>query len=82
MGLALLRLKNARKLTLADMGSVIGHTGAAMSGYIAGSHTMSATSWIKATARWPELNDMLIAELDEAEKAAAARQRAFKLEAA
>lgn len=87
MGVALLHLKNGRtmsghKLTLEDIGHVMGCTGSAVSLYVTNPTKMAAVSWIKATARWPELNDMLLAELDEAEKAAAARQRTFKLEQA
>jgi len=87
MGICLLRLKNGtnnhgKKLTLEDIGSVIGRSRESVSQYISDGTEMSVVCWIKATARWPELADMLLAELDEAEKAAAARQRAFKLEAA
>lgn len=82
MGVALLHLKNRQRVTLDDLASVMGVTGAAVSTYICHPTKMAAICWIKATARWPELHDMMIAELDEAEKAAAARQRTLKLEAA
>jgi len=80
MGVALLRLKNARKLTLEDIGKVMGRSRESVSQYISDPTEMAATCWIYATARWPELSDLMLAELDEAEKAAAARQRALKLE--
>lgn len=80
MGVSLLRLKSRQHVTLDDLAHVMGVTGAAVSTYICHPTKMAAICWIKATARWPELHDMMIAELDEAEKAASARQRAFKLE--
>lgn len=79
MGVALLRLKSGRKLTLEDIAHVTGLTKQAVSNYISGTTMMTATCWLKATARWPELHDMMLAELDEAEKAAAAKQRTLKL---
>lgn len=82
MGIALLRLKTNRRLTLDDIGSVIGRSRESVSQYISDQTEMGVTCWLKVTARWPELHDMMIAELDEAEKAAAARQRSLKLEAA
>jgi hypothetical protein len=82
MGIALLRLKSARKLTLDDIGSVIGRSRESVSQYISDGTEMATPCWLKATARWPELHDLMITELDAAEKDAAARQRSFKLEGA
>ncbi len=87
MGLALLRLKNGgnragKRLTLDDIGSVMGRSRESVSQYISEPTEMAATCWLLATARWPELQDLMLAELDVAEKEAAARQRAFKLETA
>lgn len=79
MGIALLRLKTARSLTLEDIGSVIGRSKESASQYISDATEMSAVCWIKATAKWPELNDLLLEHLDEAEKAMRARQRTFNL---
>lgn len=79
MGIALLRLKMARKLTLEDIGAVMARSRESVSQYISDPTEMAATCWIRATARWPELNDLMLAELDEAEKAAVARQRALDL---
>jgi predicted transcriptional regulator len=80
MGVALMKMRNANKLTLEDIAHVMGCTSAAVSTYIISPTKMAAVCWVKATARWPELHDRMIAELDEAEREAAARQRSFKLE--
>lgn len=82
MGFALLRVKNFNRLTLEDIAHVMGCTGAAVSTYISSETKMAAPCWMRATARWPELHELVIAELDAAEKEAAARQRSFKLESA
>ena len=82
MSVALLRTKNANHLHLDDIAHVMGCTVAAVSTYIVTPTKMAAICWIKATAHWPELHDLMIAELDAAEKDAAARQRCFKLEGA
>lgn len=80
MGIALLRLKNARKLSLEDIGHVMGRSRESVSNYISDPTKMAAVCWIKVTAKWPDLHDLMMAELDEAEKAAAAKQRSLKLE--
>lgn len=80
MALALLRFKNTHRLTLEDIGKVMGRSKESVSQYISEPTEMAATCWIMATARWPELNQMMLDELDVAEKAAAARQRTLKLE--
>lgn len=80
MAMAIMRVKNARGLHLDDIAPVMGCTRAAVSTYIVTPTKMSAICWIKATAHWPELHDLMLAELDAAEKDAAARQRSFKLE--
>lgn len=80
MAVALLRFRTAHRYTLDDIAHVMGRTGAAVSTYITSETEMGATCWMKAVARWPELQDMMIAELDAVEKDAAARQRSFKLE--
>lgn len=80
MGLALLRLKNRDRLHLDDLAHVMGLSSKqSASNYISGTTQMTASCWLKVTARWPELHDMMLAELDEAEKAAAAKQRTLKL---
>lgn len=80
MALSLLRLKNAHRLDLEDIAHVMGVTSVqSVSNYISGTTKMTAICWLKVTARWPELNEMMLAELDEAEKAASAKQRTLKL---
>lgn len=80
MALSLLRLKNGHRLDLEDIAHVMGVTSVqSVSNYISGTTKMTAICWLKVTARWPELNEMMLAELDEAEKAAAAKQRTLKL---
>lgn len=80
MALSLLRLKNANRLDLEDIAHVMGVTSVqSVSNYISGTTKMTAICWLKVTARWPELNEMMLAELDEAEKAASAKQRTLKL---
>lgn len=80
MGLSLLQVKNAHKLTLEDIGSVIGRTRESVSQYISAEAEMAASCWLRAAAQWPELNARLEQNLDEAEKAFRARQRALDLE--
>ena len=80
MALSLLRLKNGHRLDLEDIAHVMGVTSVqSVSNYISGTTKMTAICWLKVTARWPELNEMMLAELDEAEKAASAKQRTLKL---
>ena len=78
----LLRFKNQRGLTLDEIVEVMGCCKQSISQYIISDTEMAASAWIRATAHWPELNQMMLDELDVAEKAAAARQRNLKLEEA
>jgi hypothetical protein len=48
--------------------------------YICSTTEMPMSCWLKATAKWPELQDRLEYELDEAEKAYAAKQRELRLD--
>lgn len=80
MGVSLLQVKNARRLTLEDIGSVIGRTRESVSQYISADSEMAASCWLRAAAMWPELEERLERNLDEAEKAMLARQRALDLE--
>jgi len=78
MGVALLKLNNAHdELTYTKIGRVIEREKQSVWAYINGGAEMPATCWLKAVAEWPELEDRLLYELDEAEKAFRARQRAF-----
>jgi transcriptional regulator with XRE-family HTH domain len=78
VGTALLQIKNARGLTLEDMGRDIGVSREMAAQYIAGEAEMGFTKWFKAKDAYPELED-LIAET-AADRAAKARQRALDLE--
>lgn len=80
MGIALGQFKAAHKLTLEDIGSVMGRSKESVSQYISDPTKMAAICWLKAVARWPELEDRLIYNLDEAEKAFRARQRSLRLD--
>lgn len=81
MGVALLKLNNAHpELTYTKIGKVIEREKQSVHAYINGGAEMAAPCWLKAVAEWPELEDRLLFELDEAEKAFRARQRSFQLE--
>jgi transcriptional regulator with XRE-family HTH domain len=77
VGTALLQIKNARGLTLEDMGRDIGVSREMVAQYIAGEAEMGFTKWFKARDAYAELED-LIAE-SAAEREAKARQRALDL---
>lgn len=79
MGLALLQLKTANDLTYDKIGRVIGREKQSVQQYICDTTEMPASCWLKAVAKWPELADRLEHNLDEAEKAFRARQRALDL---
>lgn len=79
MAVALLRHKNANDLTYKQIGKVIEREAQSVHQYICDTTDMPASCWIKAVAKWPELNDRLEYELDEAERAFRARQRTFDL---
>lgn len=78
IGTALLLIKNARGLTLSDMGYVLGRIDDTVAKYIAGEAEMGVVSWGRATEAWPELAERLTETA--AERAARARQRALDLE--
>jgi hypothetical protein len=48
---------------------------------VCGIHEIPSTVWLKLTAKWPELDERLLYELDGAEKAFRARQRELRLHA-
>lgn len=80
MGIALLKLKYANaELTYTKIGKVIEREKQSVWAYINGGAEMPATCWLKAVAEWPELEQRLLYELDEAEKAFRARQRTLDL---
>jgi hypothetical protein len=80
MSVTLLQFKNANpQLTLAKIGKVCEREHQSISQYCSGAAEISSTVWLKLTAKWPELEDRLIYNLDEAEKAFRAKQRSLAL---
>jgi transcriptional regulator with XRE-family HTH domain len=59
IGVALLQVKNARRLTLDDMGGRIGVSREMIAQYIAGEAEMGMVKWLRATEAWPELAEKL-----------------------
>ena len=80
MAVALLHFKNANDLTLAKIGKAIEREPQSVHQYICGGAEMPMSCWLKLTARWPELEDRLLYNLDEAEKAFRAKQRSLRLD--
>lgn len=78
IGTALLLVKNARGLTLGDMGYALGRIDDMVAKYIAGESEMGVIAWMRAIEAWPELVERL--EETAAERAARARQRPLDLE--
>jgi hypothetical protein len=79
LGKALSSVKRDRNLTLKQIGAVMGRSGQMIHNYLAGTAEPGAIAWRRAEIAWPELEARLIYELDEAEKAFRARQRALPL---
>lgn len=80
MAVSLLQFKNVNQLTLNQIGKVIEREAQSVSQYTNGAAEISSTCWLKLTAKWPELEDRLIFNLDEAEKAFRAKQRSLRLD--
>lgn len=81
MAVALLHFKNAHpEITLSKIGKEIEREAPSVHQYICGGSEMPMSCWLKATAKWPELEDRLIFNLDEAEKAFRAKQRQLRLD--
>ena len=59
VGVALLQVKNTRRLTLEDMGTSLGRSREMIAQYIAGEAEMGFVTWLRALAAWPELADKL-----------------------
>jgi transcriptional regulator with XRE-family HTH domain len=79
MSVALLQFRNANGLTLAKIAKQCEREAQSISQYCNGTAEISSTVWLKLTAKWPELEDRLIYNLDEAEKAFRAKQRELRL---
>jgi transcriptional regulator with XRE-family HTH domain len=77
-GTALLQVKNARGLTLEEMGAQMHRTRESVSQYIAGEAEMGFITWERALDAWPELAAR-IAET-AADRAARAKQRPLDLD--
>jgi hypothetical protein len=76
MAVALLHFKNAHpEITLKTIGKVIEREPQSVHVYISSDTEMPATCWLKAVAMWPELEDRLLYNLDDADKAFRAKQR-------
>lgn len=59
MGVALLQVKNDRRLTLEDIGAVMRRSREMIAQYIAGEAEPGAVAWRRAEAAWPELAEKL-----------------------
>lgn len=80
MAVALLRFKNAHpELTYEKIGRVIEREKQSVHQYICGTTEMPASCWLKLTAKYPELQDRLEYNLDDAEKDFLRRQRSLNL---
>jgi hypothetical protein len=78
IGTALLQVKNARGIRLADMAEKIRKSDDQLARYIAGEMEMGVVAWLRACEEFPELPD-LIAET-AADRAAKARQRPLDID--
>ena len=78
VGCALLRVKNARGITLEAMAEAIGVSREMLSHYIAGEAEMGFTKWIYVNETFPELAEMV--DESAAERAARSRQIALDLD--
>ena len=66
VGTALLRVKNARRLTHNEMSRTLGRNRRMVANYIAGVAEMGVATWFRAADAWPEI----VEKLAEAEKQA------------
>lgn len=78
VGCALLQIKNARGITLEDMGYHIGVSREMVAQYIAGEAEMGFVKWLRANEAFPELAERI--EETAADRALRARQRALDLD--
>ncbi len=59
IGVALLQVKNERRLTLDDVGAVLGRSREMVAQYIAGDAEMGVIPFLRAKETWPELAEKL-----------------------
>lgn len=78
VGVALLQVKNARGLTLEEMGAELRRTRESVAQYIAGEAEMGFITWERAREAWPELAERISETATE--RALRAKQRALDLE--
>ena len=77
---ALLKFNNTHpELSYAKIGKECEREHQSISQYANNLHEIPSTVWLKLTAKWPELHDRMVYELDEAEKAFRAKQRSLPL---
>jgi hypothetical protein len=81
MAVSLLQFKNVNQLTLAKIAKECEREAQSISQYCNGTAEISSTVWLKLTARWPEIEERLIYNLDTAEKDFRAKQRSLRLDA-
>jgi len=79
MAVSLLHFKNANQLTYKVIAKLIEREPQSVQQYVCTDTEMPMSCWLKLEARWPELRDRLIYNLDEAEKAFRAKQRSLSL---
>jgi transcriptional regulator with XRE-family HTH domain len=77
-GTALLQVKNARGLTLEEMGAVLHRTRESVSQYIAGEAEMGFIIWERAKEAWPELVELITETA--AERKAKSQQRPLDID--
>lgn len=81
MSVALLKFNNEHpEINYVVIGKVIEREKPSVHAYICSDREMPMSCWLKLTAKWPELEDRLIYELDESEKAFRAKQRSLRLD--
>jgi hypothetical protein len=77
---ALLKFNNAHpELSYARIGKECEREHQSISQYANNLHEIPSTVWLKLTAKWPELEQRMLYELNEAEKAFRAKQRSLNL---
>lgn len=79
MAVALLHFKNANQLTYKKIAKEIEREPQSVQQYVCTDTEMPMSCWLKLVAKWPEIEDRLIYNLDEAEKAFRAKQRSLAL---